>query len=142
LKSLGAETTDFLFIDHGAATVSTSIIASDAILALKPEVVKAFVAASLKGWYAAIDDPAAAAAELKKLFPDANEKLAPAQIAATKILMCVNRAKFVGKATPEQWTDTVKILADTNVLPQGTPATSYYTYDFLPAEAELRKCPL
>ena len=51
-------------------------------------------------------------------------------------------AKFVGKATPEQWADTVKILADTNILPAGTPATSYYTYDFLPAEAQLRKCPL
>jgi NitT/TauT family transport system substrate-binding protein len=142
LKSLGAETTNFLFIDNGAATVSTSIIASDSYLAQKPDVVKAFVAASLKGWYAAIDDPAAATVELKKLFPDANEKLAPAQIEATKQLMCVNRAKFVGKATPEQWADTVKILSDTNILPPGTPATSYYTYDFLPAEAQLRNCPL
>ena len=142
LKSLGAETTDFLFIDNGAPTVSTSIIASDSYLAQKPEVVKAFVAASLKGWYAAIDDPAAAVVELKKLFPDANEKLAPAQIDATKFLMCVNKAKFVGKANPEQWADTVKILSEINILPAGTPATAYYTYDFLPAESELRKCPL
>lgn len=142
LKSLGAETDNFLFIDHGAPTVSTSIIASDAIIAQKPDVVKAFVAASLKGWYAAIDNPAEAAIELKKLFPDANEKLAPAQIEATKQLMCVNRAKFVGKAVPEQWTDTVKILVDTNILPAGTAATTYYTYDFLPPESQLRKCPL
>jgi NitT/TauT family transport system substrate-binding protein len=142
LKSLGAETTNFLFIDSGAPTVSTSIIASDEFLAKNPDVAKKFVAASLKGWYAAIDDPAAAVVELKKLFPDSNEKLAPAQIEATKFLMCVNRAKFVGKATPEQWTDTVKILADSNLLPQGTVATSYYTYDFLPPEAQLRTCPL
>ncbi len=142
LKSLGAETTNFLFIDSGAATVSTSIVASDSFLAQKPEVVKAFVAASLKGWYAAIDDPAAASVELKKLFPDSNEKLAPAQIDATKMLMCVNRAKFVGKATPEQWADTVKILSEINILPPSTPATAYYTYDFLPPESELRKCPL
>jgi NitT/TauT family transport system substrate-binding protein len=142
LKSLGAETTNFLFIDSGAPTVSTSIIASDSYLAQKPEVVKAFVAASLKGWYAAIDDPVAAVAALKKHFPDANEKLAPAQIDATKFLMCVNRAKFVGKATPEQWADTVKILSEINILPSGTPATSYYTYDFLPPESQLRKCPL
>lgn len=142
LKSLGSETTDFLFIDNGAPTVSTSIIASDSFLARKPDVVKAFVAASLKGWYAAIDDPAAAVAELKKLFPDANEKLAPAQIDATKFLMCVNHAKFVGKANPEQWANTVKILSEINILPPSTPATSYYTYDFLPADSELRKCPL
>jgi NitT/TauT family transport system substrate-binding protein len=142
LKSLGAETTDFLFIDNGAPTVSTSIIASDTFLAQKPDVMKAFVAASLKGWYSAIDQPAAAVAALKKHFPDANEKLAPAQIDATKFLMCVNRAQFVGKATPEQWADTVKILAETNILPARTQPTQYYTYDFLPPEPQLRKCPL
>jgi NitT/TauT family transport system substrate-binding protein len=142
LKSLGAETTNYLFIENGAPTVSTSIIASDAFLAQKPEVVRAFVAASLKGWYAAIDDPVAAVVELKELFPDANDKLAPAQIEATKFLMCVNRAKFIGKATPEQWADTVKILSAINILPPGSTATSYYTYDFLPAESQLRRCPL
>lgn len=142
LKGLGAETTDFLFIDSGAPTVSTSIIASDAFLAASPDIARKFVAASLKGWYATLAEPAAGVAALKKNFPDANEKAAPAQIEATKFLMCVNRAKFVGKATPEQWADSVKIFAQIGVLPQGTPATSYYTYDFLPPESELRKCPL
>jgi NitT/TauT family transport system substrate-binding protein len=142
LKSLGAETTNFLFIDNGAPTVSTSIIASDSILAQKPDVVKAFVAASLKGWYAAIDDPDAAVKALKKFFPDANLKLAPEQIEATKYLMCVNRAKFVGKATPEQWEDTVRIFSKIDILPATIPASAYYTYDFLPPESELRKCPL
>jgi len=104
--------------------------------------VRAFVAASLKGWYAAIDDQPAAIAAMKKIFPDANEKLAPGQIDATKFLMCVNRAKFVGKATPEQWADTVSILSKIGILPADIPATAYYTYDFLPPESDLRTCPL
>lgn len=91
---------------------------------------------------AAIDDQAAAVAALKKIFPDAHEKLAPGQIDATKFLMCVNRAKFVGKATPEQWTDTVKILSQIGILPAKIPATAYYTYDYLPPESALRPCPL
>ena len=136
LKNAGAETDNFMFIDSGAPTVSTSIIGSDAFLQAHPEVVKAFVAASLKGWYAAIADPAAAVAAMKKMFPDVNEKLGPDQIDATKYLMCVNRAKFVGKASPEQWEDTVKIFAKIGMLPGNVPPTAYYTYDYLPAELD------
>lgn len=142
LKNQGQQFDSYLFIDSGAPTVSTSIIASEAFLAKNPDVAKKFVAASLKGWYATLDNPAEAVAAMKKMFPDANEKLAPAQIDATKFLMCVNRAKFVGKAVPAQWDDTVKIFAKIGVLPENIPATTYYTYDYLPPESELRSCPL
>ena len=142
LKAQGQEFDSYLFIDSGAPTVSTSIIASDEFLAKNSDVAKKFVAASLKGWYATLDNPAEAVAAMKKMFPDANEKLAPAQIEATRFLMCVNRAKFVGKATPDQWSDTVKIFNKIGVLPESVPATRYYTYDYLPAESELRACPL
>jgi NitT/TauT family transport system substrate-binding protein len=142
LKAQGQEFDSYLFIDSGAPTVSTSIIASEDFLAKNPDVARKFVAASLKGWYATLDNPTEAVAAMKKMFPDANEKLAPAQIDATRFLMCVNRAKFVGKATPEQWADTVKIFNKIGVLPENVPPTRYYTYDYLPAESELRSCPL
>ena len=74
--------------------------------------------------------------------PIFNLRTQTAQIDATKFLMCVNRAKFVGKATPEQWEDTVKIFAKIGVLPENVPATAYYTYDYLPPEAQLRSSPL
>jgi NitT/TauT family transport system substrate-binding protein len=48
LKSMNVETDNFLFIDSGAPTVSTSIIASDAFLEAHPDQARAFVAASLK----------------------------------------------------------------------------------------------
>ena len=56
--------------------------------------------------------------------------------------MCANRAKFVGKAIPAQWDDTVRIFTQIKILPPGTPATAYCTYDYLPPESELRPCPL
>jgi NitT/TauT family transport system substrate-binding protein len=142
LKNQGQEFDSFLFIDSGAPTVSTSIIASDDFLAKNPEVAKKFVAASLKGWYAALDNPAEAVTAMKKMFPDANEKLAPAQIEATRFLMCVNHAKFVGKAMPPQWEDTVNIFVKIGVLPANVPASKYYTYDYLPPESQLRSCPM
>src|SRR5215472_7818158 len=140
LRALGQEFDSSLFIDSGAPTVSTSIIASDEFLAKNPEAAKKFVAASLKGWYATLDNPVDAVAAMKKMFPDANEKLAPAQIEATRFLMCANNAKFIGKAMPQQWDDTVKTFVKIKVLPEDVPATKYYTYDFLPAESELRAC--
>lgn len=142
LKSMNVDTDNFLFIDSGAPTVSTSIIASDAFLAEHPDQAKAFVAASLKGWSAAIDDPSAAISAMTGMFPDANAKLAPGQLDATLFLMCVNNAKFVGRAEPQQWADTVKSLSEIGVLPADVPADRYYTYDYLPAEATLRSCPL
>ena len=142
LRAQGQEFDSYLFIDSGAPTVSTSIIASEEFLAKNSEVAKKFVAASLKGWYATLDNPTEAVAAMKKMFPDANEKLAPAQIDATRFLMCVNHAKFVGKATSEQWADTVKIFNKIGILPENVPATRYYTYDFLPPESDLRSCPL
>ena len=142
LKNQGQQFDSYLFIDSGAPTVSTSIIASEDFLAKHPDVAKNFVTASLKGWYATLDNPAEAVAAMKKMFPDANEKLAPAQIEATRFLMCVNRAKFVGKAIPAQWDDTVKIFAQIGVLPGDVPASKYYTYDYLPPETQLRTCPM
>ena len=142
LKAQGQEFDSYLFIDSGAPTVSTSIIASDEFLAKNSDVAKKFVAASLKGWYATLDNPAEAVAAMKKMFPDANEKLAPAQIEATRFLMCVNKAKFVGKAMPEQWADTVRIFNKIGTLPESMQPTRYYTYDYLPPESQLRTCPL
>ena len=140
LKAQNQQFDSYLFNDNGAPTVSTSIIASDEFLAKNPDAAKKFVAASLKGWYATLDNPGEAVAAMKKMFPDANEKLAPAQIEATRFLMCANNAKFIGKAMPQQWDDTTRTFVKIKVLPENVPATSYYTYDFLPAEADLRAC--
>lgn len=140
LRAQGQQFDSYLFIDSGAPTVSTSIIASEDFLAKNPDAAKKFVAASLKGWYETLDNPAEAVAAMKKMFPDANEKLAPAQIEATRFLMCVRDAKFIGKASPQDWADTVKTFAKIKVLPEDVPATKYYTYDYLPPDSQLRAC--
>jgi NitT/TauT family transport system substrate-binding protein len=142
LKQQGADTVNFLFSDNGAATVSTSIIASNSFLAKNPEAVRQFVSASLKGWYAAIDDNAAALTAMSKVFPDANPELGQGQLDATEVLMCANDAKFIGKATPEQWGKTVENLSAIGILPKDKPATDYYSLDYVPTESELRACPI
>lgn len=142
LRNEGAEIVTLPFNDNGAATVAQSIVASDAFLEEHPDQVKAFMKASLKGWSDAVDDPKAALDALKKVFPDVKDDLIGGQLDATIDLMCANNAKFLGKATPEQWDETVSVLSEIGVLPGNISADTYYSYDYLPQESELRTCPL
>lgn len=140
LEAQGADLTNFRFADHGVPTVSTSVFASDAYLKDHADVVKKFVAATLKGWSFAIDHPEKTVKDLKAVFPSVNEKLAAAELAAIKPLFCSGGAKSLGKAEDASWSQTQKLLAEVKLLPAGQDPKTYYTHDFLPPAAEMRPC--
>jgi NitT/TauT family transport system substrate-binding protein len=130
------------FADHGVATVSTSIIASDAALAQRGDIVRKFIQASLEGWDAAIKRPDDAIKALVQTFPTDTEPLRNlGELKAAISLMCKNGAKFVGKAEAEAWTRTVSVAQQVLGLPTSVPASAYYTHEFLPATLPT-KCPL
>ena len=81
-EAQGAQLDNYRFADYGVPTVSTSIFANNAYIKDNPDVVKKFVAASLKGWSFALDNPAKTIKDLKQVFPEVNEKLATAELAA------------------------------------------------------------
>ena len=56
-EAQGAQLDVYRFADYGVPTVSTSIFASNDYLKNNPDVVKKFIAASLKGWSFAMDNP-------------------------------------------------------------------------------------
>lgn len=142
LEKQGAEVVGYAFADFGVPTVSTSVFASDEFAAENGDVVRKFIAASLKGWGFAVDNPEKAVADLKTTFPDVNVDLATRELASIKPLLCAGGAKFVGKAEDAQWTLTQDLLAKVALLPEGQDPKSYYTHEFLPPEGELRACPL
>ena len=121
-------------------TVSTSIFASDDYLKNNAEVVKKFVAASLKGWSFAIDHPEQAVQDVKKVFPDTKEALATQELAAIHPLFCSGGAKYIGKAEPALWTKSQDLLSQVKLLPAGQDPKSYYTYDYLPPASQMRAC--
>jgi NitT/TauT family transport system substrate-binding protein len=133
LKKRNVETNDLLFADNGVPTVSTSIIARTDYLEKNGDLVKKFIAASIKGWDEALKNPDAAIAALKKTFPDVKEEQAKDELTATAPLFCKNGAKSIGKAEPEAWAESQKILAQIGSVPEGVDPTKYYTYDYLPA---------
>ena len=140
LEQQGAQLNNFTFADNGVPTVATSIFASNDYIKQNPEVLKKFIAASLKGWSFAFDNPAKAIEHTKTLFPDVNVKLATAELAAITPLFCSGGAKFIGKAEDAHWTRTQALLSEVKLLPEGQDPKSYYTSDYLPADSEMRAC--
>lgn len=140
LEAQGAELDNFPFADHGVPTVATSIFASESFIKDNPEVLKKFIAASLKGWVFALDNQEKATRHVKAIFPDVNEKLAAAELAAIKPLFCSGGAKFIGKAEDAHWTRTQDLLAEVKLLPAGQDPKSYYTSAYLPPDSELQPC--
>ena len=140
LEAQGAQTDNFMFADHGVPTVSTSIFASDNYIKNNPEVIKKFIAASLKGWYFALDNPEKAVKDLKSVFPEMNEKLAKAELASIKPLLCSGGAKYIGKAEDALWVKTQDLLSEVKLLPAGQDPKTYYTNAYLPPASEMRAC--
>jgi NitT/TauT family transport system substrate-binding protein len=139
-ESQGAQLDVYRFADHGVPTVSTSIFASNDYLKSHPDVVKKFVAASLKGWSFAIDNTDKAIKDVKAVFPEVNEKLAAAELAAIRPLFCSGGAKYLGKAEDALWAKSQQLLAEVKLLPAGQDPKTYYTNEFLPPESQLRPC--
>ena len=139
-ESQGAQLDVYRFADYGVPTVSTSIFASNEYLKSNPDVVKKFVAASLKGWSFALDHPDQAIKDLKKVFPEVNEKLATAELAAITPLFCSGGAKYIGKAEDALWTKSQQLLSEVKLLPAGQDPKSYYTNDYLPPASAMRAC--
>lgn len=140
LEQQGAQLDNFPFADHGVPTVSTSIFASNSFIKDNPDVLRKFIAASLKGWSFALDNPEKTIKHLKAVFPDVNEKLATAELAAITPLFCSGGAKFLGKAEDAHWDRTQQLLSEVKLLPEGQDPKSYYTNDFLPPASEMRAC--
>ena len=140
LEAQGAQLDIYRFADHGVPTVSTSIFASDAFIKSNPEVVRKFVAASLKGWSFAIDSPARSVKDIKAVFPNVNETLAASELAAIGPLFCSGGAKFIGKAEDALWVKTQDLLSEVKLLPAGQDPKSYYTNDYLPPASAMRAC--
>ena len=139
-EAQGAVLDVYRFADYGVPTVSTSIFANNDYIKNNADVVKKFIAASLKGWSFAIDSPAKAVVDLKTTFPNMNEKLATSELAAIGPLFCSGGAKFIGKAEDALWVKSQDLLSQVKLLPAGQDPKSYYTNDYLPPAAQMRAC--
>lgn len=125
------------FRDTGVAVVSFGIIANEEKLKANPDLYKRFVAASLKGLEASIKNPEAGVDALRKRYPESAPK-ATALESFTKYdipTFCIAGAKSLGSPPAEAWDQSYKIMSQSMGIPADKPMTTFYTLDFIPADA-------
>ncbi|MFV0463152.1 MAG: ABC transporter substrate-binding protein [Nostocoides sp.] len=135
LRDQGADINEVLYRDAGVPTIGLSMIASSTYAEQNPEVVKKFVAASLKGWSYAVQHQDETADVVAKAFPQgADAKAIKEQFAVDAQLICPSADSKVGGTPESNWTATYDLMVKYLALPTDKPITDYYTNDYLPAE--------
>jgi NitT/TauT family transport system substrate-binding protein len=123
----------FLFADEGYPPYGTSVVTTQALLKARPDVVKRFVEASMKGWVSYMKDPAPANALIKKDNPamtDEQIAFGIAQMKALKVLDGGDAAtQGVGTMSDARWKATRDYMVKEELLKADTPWQKAYALD-------------
>jgi NitT/TauT family transport system substrate-binding protein len=135
-KSLQGPKLAALFLaDQGLELYANGLLVRDAYLKDNPEVVRAFVKASLRGWKDALANPEEAAALEAKFVNGLNPDVAAAEIRILRNLAITPdvRAHGYGAIDAARMKHSVDFVVQ-NIGVEGTvpPAGELYTVDFLP----------
>lgn len=139
IRDRGAEINEIFYRDAGVPTVGLSIIANDDLIQHDPDLIRRFVASSLRGWEAAAQDPGAAAQAVVEQFVAGDREQILKQLQVDLRFMCAPGADRIGMPPPQNWITTLDLMQRYQGLPAGRQATEFYTTDFVPADAP--RCP-
>ena len=120
--------------DHGFDMYSMSIMASEATMSERPEVLKAFLEAAYMGWRDVLANPDEAMAIFKKRVPEIDETLIAANMKMGLELLKTDRYKENGIG----WIEEAKMCASVDLvntymgLPSEVACADTYTTEFLP----------
>ncbi len=123
----------FLFSDYGVDYYSIGIIASDETLARRGDMVKRFIAATLRGYADTIKDPAAAADIFAKAYPESSRDVALSQwkVAEQHILTDRTRANGLGFIDKAKMTQTLDLIKRFQTVPDSVAVGDIYSADYL-----------
>ena len=129
----GDEVGTFVYADHGVDHYSNGLLALEDTIAKKPDMVRRFVGATLKGVEYTLANPQDAIAIMKKSHPQLNEELAAREMPILKELIVTDftRQKGLGRMTPEKMKQTRDLMAQYLELKSDVPVEALYTNDFL-----------
>ena len=127
--------------DNGVHVLSQGIVTSQSFAKEHPDEVKAFVAASLKGWDTACADPKAAAdffihkhPELNKTDNDKALTLARIQYECKSLEPVAGTGgQRLGTSTDKEWKPMLDLLHQYGGMKQEGAPSDYYTNDYIPA---------
>lgn len=116
--------------DYGVHFYADSIHTTDDVIASRPDLVRRFLRATLKGWTYAVENPQQSGPMVVKYRPDADPALESAKMNAS--LPLVNTGEdHIGWMRPEVWAGMEKVLREQRMLPKPVDVTQVYTLEFL-----------
>lgn len=135
----GAPPVTFAYSDFGVNQVGYCIVTAKKTITENPDLVKRFVAATIKSYKAAEANPQSAIDALGDIVGGTmNEEAGKKQASAVqKVTLDVlyskaNKDKVLGLNVAQDWNDMVELMKKYNGLETTEPATAFYTNDFLP----------
>jgi NitT/TauT family transport system substrate-binding protein len=128
----------FWFADCGVNAVSNGIVVHNDLIKEDPELIRAFVAASLKGFIYGRQNPDEMIAVAKKYSPSSAPAIAPLEADwSWKTWVTPNTAnKPLGWSSDKDWEETVSVLKQYGGVTTPLEASQLYTNDFTPTGAE------
>lgn len=127
----------FWFADYNVNVISNGVIVHRDLLRSDPDLVRAFVTATIKGFLYQRQHPDETVAVARKYLPTIDPKIARRELDfAWKTWVTPNtRGKPLGWASPVDWADTVKVLEQYGGVTTPIDAGDVYTNEFVPTGA-------
>ncbi len=122
------------FDDYGMDTYGVNIVVSDDSVKNNPELVRAFMRATVKGWEYALKHPREAEDIILKYNPTADPKYISKGLAGIlpKIINKDTEKFGLFHQTDEKWNLALEILLDSGEIDKELDVKTCYTNDFLP----------
>lgn len=131
-------TRSFWFSDYGVNVVSNGIIAHDDLIKSDPEMLRAFVPASIRGFIYARQHPDEATATVKKYSPTIDPAIIKREFEVSwKTWVTPNtKGKPLGWGSDADWTSAISVLKQYGGVTAPLTTKELYTNDFVPNGAE------
>jgi NitT/TauT family transport system substrate-binding protein len=131
-------TRSFWFSDYGVNVVSNGIIAHNDLIKNDPELLRAFVPASIKGFIYARQHPDEAAATVKKYSPTVDVAIIKREFEVSwRTWVTPNtKGKALGWGADADWTSAIAVLKQYGGVTAPLTTSQVYTNDFVPSGAE------
>jgi NitT/TauT family transport system substrate-binding protein len=123
------------YANFGVQTIANSVVTTTDTISTKPELVRRFVRATLKGWTEAQKDPQGVVSALQKRFPDGPKpELALQQLTESFKLLDspLTPGTRIGFQSDADWNAMLDILVQYSKLSPRKALSDYFTNEFLP----------
>lgn len=133
-RKTGLQVGRFVFAEAGIDYYSLGIVASDKTIVERPEVLKRFVAATMKGYAWAYKNPDAAADDFVKNFPETSRSIVIEQWNAALPLIATENARKNGLGVIDsgKMSDTFKLISQVQKMNAPVELSDVYDSKFVP----------